>query len=97
MFAILFVIGCGTPPVVNEEAYQLNKALYTVCNLQQPDRLETTAKLVTQAHANGKISDIEFNYLSKIITKAQNGKWDSAMQLARNGMKSAVVSEKPSG
>lgn len=87
---LLFLAGCGAPTVVNEDAYQLNKALYAVCNLKQSDRLKVTAELVTQSRREGKISESEFNYLSKIISKAENKNWDSAMRLAREGVNSAV-------
>ena len=52
---VFFVRGCGQYAEVNEVTYEHAKALYSVCNRRDSERLEVCETLIVEAAANQQL------------------------------------------
>lgn len=78
--------GCGHYPEVNKITYEHAKALFSVCNRQDTQRLQACANMITDAEANEEISSAEATYLNEIIESARNERWKEALAMSRQLM-----------
>ena len=63
--------GCGHYGEVNSTTYEYGKALYSVCNRRDAERLEKVAAMIDSAMENGKISKTEARSLQGIVNEAR--------------------------
>jgi len=87
---VFFVRGCGQYAEVNEVTYEHAKALYSVCNRRDSERLEVCETLIVEAAANQQLSRRETSYLTDIIDTARNGEWVEALAMSRQLMEDQV-------
>ncbi|MDA0835894.1 MAG: hypothetical protein O2955_17975 [Planctomycetota bacterium] len=80
---MLFLTSCQKYGEVSPRAYDIAKALYSICNRKDAARLSTVEKLVTDSVAEGALTDSESGYLMAIVEKARSDNWESAMSDAR--------------
>lgn len=83
---ILTQAGCGYPKV-SATAFELAKALNTVCNQKNADQLTAFRDLVEEKHAEGEITDGERKLLLNIAQTAESGDWKSAEHETRKLLK----------
>jgi hypothetical protein len=74
--------GCGYPEV-SPRTYQLSKALYSACNLEQSDRLEIVGNLINSSLAASEITEAESEWLREIVSQGEAGQWKAASEQAR--------------
>lgn len=79
---LLFLCGCGGGKV-GPQAYELAKALNTICNLEDEARLETIADTITTARNQQEITQNEAERLLRIVQDARSRDWEVAEQAAR--------------
>lgn len=82
--------GCGDYSDASPAAYEYAKALYAITNRQIEDKLEGVSGKIETAHAAGKLSEREADWLEEIVVDARAGDWKSANQLARQIMEDQV-------
>ena len=85
----LSCLGCGYPEV-SPKAYDITKALYSVCNLKREGDLDKVTDTISKAAANSKLSEDESEWLLAIVEKARNGEWETAAQEAHSILKDQV-------
>lgn len=78
--------GCGHYSTVNEVTYEHAKALYSVCNRQDIQRLQTCAEMIAKAEQDDQISSTEAAYLNEIIEVARNEQWEESLAMSRQLM-----------
>jgi len=81
--------GCGYPEV-GPKAYEITKALYSVCNLKRQDDLDKVTDAISQAVTNSELSEAESEWLLAIVEQARIGEWDAAAQEAHSILKDQV-------
>ncbi|QDT49849.1 hypothetical protein Pan258_39040 [Symmachiella dynata] len=81
--------GCGYPQV-SPKAYELSKALYSVCNQKSAERLPAISQLIEDSLADGSLQENEGEWLKEIVTLGQNGDWESAARETRRIMDDQV-------
>ncbi|TWU07243.1 hypothetical protein CA54_56480 [Symmachiella macrocystis] len=81
--------GCGYPQV-SPKAYEISKALYSVCNQKSTERLPAISELIEDALADGSLQETEGVWLNDIVTAGQNGDWESAARESRRIMDDQV-------
>ena len=69
---------------LSETGYELSKALYAACNLEDPRRLDAIVKAIAQHSPSPE----EQAKLTPIVTLAQRGRWQDAADRARNLLQS---------
>lgn len=79
---VLTICGCGYGKV-SDKAYDYARALYTVCNLKSPQRLEKVELQLQQASADQDLSEQEKKWLLDIVSLAKRNQWDAAAKSAR--------------
>jgi len=92
MFTCVFLIcclGCGYPEV-SPQAYDITKALYSVCNLKREGDLDKVTDTISKAVTNSQLSEDESEWLLAIVEKARNGEWEVAAQEAHSILKDQV-------
>ena len=82
-------LGCGYPEV-SPKAYQISKALYSVCNMKREGDLNKVMDAISKATADSELNDDEAEWLLAIVEKARTGEWDSAAQDARSILKDQI-------
>ena len=83
---VFFARGCGRYDEVNELSYAHAKALFSICNRKDKQRLEVCADMITTATQNKKLSSTEASYLNDIIAVARKDQWQDAHAMARQLM-----------
>ena len=83
---VFFVQGCSQYGKVNEVTYEHAKALYSVCNRRDSQRLEVCANMIAEAAANHELSRTETSYLTGIIEAARNDQWKESLAMSRQLM-----------
>lgn len=78
----LAISGCGYPRI-EFEAYELAKALNTICNLKKPEQLSLFRDVVEQKQAAGELSADEAEILLGILQIAEAGEWERARDEVR--------------
>ena len=83
LMLVVCVRGCGHYGEVNAATYEYGKALYSVCNRHDAERLEKVATMIDSALHNGEISTTEAGWLNGIVKEARATKWEKAMVMSR--------------
>ncbi len=83
---VFFMRGCGRYGEVNKATFSHAKALFSVCNRKDTERLELCATMIQEAATEGQISATEASYLSGIIAKAREDDWTEALAMSRQLM-----------
>lgn len=83
---VFFVQGCGRYETVNAATYEHAKALYSVCNRRDRQRLEVCANMIAEAAANDELSRTERSYLTAIIEAARKNLWKESLAMSRQLM-----------
>ena len=84
-------IGCRKYGDISPKAYEIAKALYSVCNRKDESGLDRITQLADEAATAGEISEDEQGYLLEIVATARAGDWESAMADARTMMSDQIV------
>ena len=82
--------GCGGYGEVGPKTYEYAKALYSICNRQDADRLDEFAASLKKSHEAGDVRDQEHAWLDEIIQTAQAEEWEEATAMARRLMEDQV-------
>ena len=91
LFVLTQNIACRKYGDVSPKAYDIAKALYSVCNRKDETALERVEQLIDEAAANSEISDDEQGHLLDIVTTARTGDWQTAMGDARTMMSDQIT------
>jgi len=75
---------------VSPDTYQYAKALYSVTNRQQVERLEPVSAQIEQARQAGELPQREAGWLQAIVDDARTGDWQTANSAARQMMQDQV-------
>ena len=84
-----FCLGCGYPEV-GPKAYEISKALYSVCNLKRQDDLDRISEAISRAASNSELSESESGWLMAIVEQARSGEWEAAAEEARSILQDQV-------
>ena len=82
-------VGCGYGEV-SGETYEYAKALYSIGNRHDSERLDEVAEMIRSARTAGRITKQESNWLNDIIQLARNDEWETAARRARDMMEDQV-------
>lgn len=74
--------GCSYPEV-SPKAYEISKALYSVCNLKRKDDLDKVSDAISAAVKTAELSKTESEWLTAIVEQARSGEWEEAADEAR--------------
>jgi hypothetical protein len=85
----LMLAGCGYGEVT-PRCYDYAKALYSICNRRDADRLEEFAALVDADLQSGELGDQEADWLRDIAERARAGDWSDAQAAARRLLEDQV-------
>lgn len=88
--SLLALPGCGGYGKVSPLAYEYAKALYSICNRRNPEKLVVVRQKVATSLEKEEISERESSWLGDIIAQAEAGEWKSAEQQARRLMEDQV-------
>lgn len=83
---VFLVRGCMHYGEVNAATYEHAKALYSICNRKDAQRLEVCAAMIEEAATAAQISQTETAYLNDIITTARDRNWTDALAMSRQLM-----------
>jgi PBP1b-binding outer membrane lipoprotein LpoB len=83
LMLVVGVRGCGHYGEVNSTTYEYGKALYSVCNRRDAERLEKVAAMIDSAMQKGEISKTEAGWLREIVDEARGTEWEKAMVMSR--------------
>ena len=82
--------GCGGYGEVGPKAYEHAKALYSICNRRDADRLEKFSTSLAKAQNAGEVTEKEQAWLEDIVEDAKVGEWEEATAKARRLMEDQV-------
>jgi uncharacterized lipoprotein YmbA len=85
LLGTVLLTGCGYPEV-SPQTYAIAKALYSVCNQKNPERLKTVQELIQKSLEKEEISAREADWLKAIIAQAEAGEWETALLETRQMM-----------
>ena len=86
---LIFFSGCGYPEV-SQSTYAYAKAIYTVANQKDADRIPVVHQQIENARDNGEILANEAEFLFEILDDASAGNWSDASRQARKLMMDQV-------
>lgn len=86
----VLVPGCGGYGEVSPLAYEYAKALYSICNRRDAERLDVLREKVASSLEKQEITDQESKWLADLIAQAESGQWKSAEAEARRLMEDQV-------
>jgi hypothetical protein len=84
-------VGCGYGEVT-PRCYDYAKALYSICNRRDAQRLEKFAALVEADQQAGELGKQEADWLRDIAERARTGEWSDAQAAARQLLEDQVRS-----
>ena len=76
---------------VGAQAYEYAKALYSICNRRDADRLDAFSRQMEVASQTGDLSEQETRWLRGIMQQAHAGKWAAATRESRRLLEDQVV------
>lgn len=85
----LMFAGCGYGEIT-PRCYDYAKALYSICNRRDADRLEEFAALVEADLQSGELGEQEAGWLRDIADEARAGDWPDAQAAARQLLEDQV-------
>ena len=74
---LLTFVGCG-PPQVKPNNLRLIASLRTALSAKNSEWLQQNIELIDKRHADGQMSDDEYEEFQAIIAKAKAGDWQGA-------------------
>jgi len=80
------VRGCGHYGEVNKATYEYGKALYSICNRHDTERLKLVSGMIDSASEKEEISRTEADWLRGIVDEAKAANWDEALSMSRQLM-----------
>ncbi len=89
LYVPLALVGCGYGKT-SPKAYEIAKALVSICDRQAKDRLDKVAQMVEDAHQVGELSARETEWLRDIIADGRAGNWAKGQAAARELMQAQV-------
>ncbi len=90
LFLLGFCAGCSDYPTISPSAYQYAKALYSLTNRRQTEKLDRVSDLILKSQQAGDLTEEEVEWLKSIIDDARRGQWQAAQQEARQMMSDQV-------
>jgi hypothetical protein len=87
----VLVPGCGGYGEVSPLTYEYTKALYSICNRRDAERLNLLRDKVATSLDQQEITDQESEWLGGIIAQAESGQWKAAEKEARRLMEDQVI------
>ena len=85
----LFVSGCGYGEV-SPKAYEIAKALWSICERKDAERLDKVSELIAESEKAGEVTAEEAGWLRDIVEDGRDGDWDDAVEAAREMMSDQV-------
>ena len=82
--------GCGGYGEVSPLVYEYAKALYSVCNQRDKERLDVLAEHIDTSLEQQEITKSEAGWLNDIIGDALDGHWESAAKDTRRLMEDQI-------
>ena len=82
----LLLIGCSAKQELSPPAYDMVKALFSICNRKDAEGLAKVKGQLDEAVAGNTISSGEASSLKSIIAAAEAGNWDKGISQARSLM-----------
>ena len=83
MVLALVLTGCGGYPEVSPAAFELAKAVNSLCNARNAEQIPAAHAIITEKHTAGEITDEEQEMLNDILDLAAGGQWERAERNAR--------------
>lgn len=93
LIACLFCVtlGCTGYGKVSDRTYELAKALYSICNAKDEQRLAKIRTMISDEKSGVAMTSREIDWLEDIVEQAAAGKWESAAAKARQLMEDQAV------
>ncbi len=85
-----FCGGCSDYRGISPTAYEYAKALYSLTNRRQTEKLDRVSDLILKSQQAGDLTEEEVEWLKSIIDDARRGQWQAAQQEARQMMSDQV-------
>lgn len=85
------VVGCQQYGPVSPRAWEIATAIYSACNRQDVDRLPAVDQVISEAFAAEQISESEQRALRQMLTDAEQGRWQTAMEDARTMLNEQIT------
>lgn len=76
--ALILLDGCKGQPQLGASNLRLLAGLRTAVSSRRPDWVQNTAKLITQRHAAGDLTDDQAAALEEIVALANADQWSEA-------------------
>jgi len=92
--ALIMLTGCGYGEV-SSTTYEHAKSLYSITNRRMSDRLPQARQQIVAAREAGELPDKEAAWLLKIVDRAEEERWSSAMKSCRRIMEDQVDFSQP--
>lgn len=84
--------GCTGYGKVSDRTYELAKALYSICNAKDEQRLVKIRTMISDEKPGVAMTAREIDWLENIVEQAEAGQWDSASAKARQLMEDQAAS-----
>jgi hypothetical protein len=94
--AVLLVTGlaywafAGGYGEVNGQTYEYAKALYSVCNRHDDQRLSQLSEMIESSRQKSEVSEQEAEWLMGLISEAREGHWEVAAAETRRLMEDQI-------
>lgn len=75
---VMSLDGCSRPTQLGASNLRLLAGLRTAISSRRGDWVQNTAKLITERHAAGELTDEQSAALEEIVTMANKGQWAEA-------------------
>lgn len=85
----LLLAGCGYGEVT-PRCYDYAKALYSICNRRDAERLQEFTQLVETDLQAGELAEREADWLQEIADQARSGDWSAAQAASRQLLEDQV-------
>ena len=86
---LLFVVGCSYGEI-SGQAYEYAKALYSISNRQDSNRIAVIADRIREDTTAGQLTEQEANWLLAIVEDARQEDWQAAGRAARRMMEDQI-------
>lgn len=80
------IVGCSKYGRTSEQGYKYATALYSVCNLEDAQRLEKLQEMVAADLESGAITTQEARWIESVVEHAADGDWETAKRKSRKLM-----------
>lgn len=87
------LVGCSKYGRTSDQGYKYATALYSVCNLEDAQRLEKLQEMVAADLESGAITTQEARWIEGVIDHAADGDWETAKRKSRKLMEDQLGRE----